>query len=92
MDTKSGISVAPLNEDETARFAYLMTEDMSDRFLRNAIETGCNRLDFAKVAANITEDRYSAGSTAARAVVYILLTHGHEAAENFVKDLEHHEN
>lgn len=43
------------------------------------------------VAANIAEDRYSAGSTAAKVTISILLKHGLKAAQNFAADLEHHE-
>lgn len=50
-----------------------------------------DRRSFARVAANIAEDRHSAGSTAARCTIAILLRHGLRAANDFADDLEHHE-
>ena len=85
------LAVTPLGVDETGDFAETLIDDMSDRHLRNMLRDARDRRGLAMVAANITEDRYGAGSTAARAVLYVLLTHGHEAAKAFVADLEHHE-
>ena len=59
--------------------------------ITDRLREGKTRRDFAMVAANITEDRYSAGSTAARATLIVLLKHGMKAAKDFVADLEHHE-
>lgn len=60
--------------------------------IADRLREGTTRRDFAMVAANITQDRYSAGSSAARATLIILLRHGLEAAKEFLDDLGHHEN
>ena len=73
------------------RLESLLGDMAIEQFIRERIETGKERKDFAMVAANIARDRYSAGSTAAAAVLYIAAHHGIEAAINFVRDLEHHE-
>lgn len=54
-------------------------------------DTGKDRRARAMVAANIADDRYHAGSTAAKAAVFILIEHGWEAVKWFIDDLEHHE-
>jgi hypothetical protein len=76
---------------EAVAAAESLLEGISDQFIEERISDGKTRRDFAIAAANITEDRYSAGSTAARAALAILLMHGLEAAREFVSDLEHHE-
>lgn len=68
-----------------------LIEDMRDHDIWRSLLSGKNRRDFAGVAAMIAADRYAAGSSAARAAVYILITHGIQAARDFAADLEHHE-
>jgi hypothetical protein len=66
-------------------------EDVKDREMRKVLDKATDRKGFAYAAMNIPQDRYSAGSNAARVAIYIMLKCGTEAALNFVKDLEHHE-
>lgn len=68
-----------------------LIDDWSDSFLRDRLRSAKDRGGRASVAAAITEDRYGAGSAAARAALFILGTHGWQAALDFVADLEHHE-
>ena len=49
------------------------------------------RRDYARIAMRIAEDRYSAGSSAVRVALIILLRHGVQAAIDFMADLRHHE-
>lgn len=79
-----------IGDDHAAEVAENLLDNF-DRFLVDRLREGKDRRDFAMVAANITEDRYSAGSTAARATLIILLQHGLQAAQEFMADLEHHE-
>lgn len=71
--------------------AEKIIDQIGDGWLREQLRCGVVRRDFAKVAANIAEDRYGAGSTAARSALAIHLMHGLEMAEAFAADLEHHE-
>lgn len=62
-----------------------------DREFRKMFRDATDRRLLARIAMNITRDRYGAGSTGARFAVVILLMFGAKAAEDFVSDLEHHE-
>lgn len=66
--------------------------DGLDRFLlQGQFRGSTTRREFAMVAGNIAQDRYSAGSTAARGTLIILLRHGLQAAKDFMADLAHYE-
>lgn len=73
------------------RVAWDHIDNLGDQFLRERMHAGKARHDFAIVAANIAEDRYRAGSQAARCAIAILLLHGAKAAGDFVDDLAFHE-
>lgn len=64
---------------------------INDQFIRERIDEGSTEKDYAIAAMNITEDRYSAGSTAAICTIIIMLRHGVEMAVSFAENLEHHE-
>lgn len=68
-----------------------LIEDHLDDFLCERLREGSSRAAFAIVAMNIAEDRYSAGTQAAAAVLYIREKHGDELAAKFIADLEHHQ-
>lgn len=95
-DPNVGTYLDRLNEasDETDRLADAAEGEASThlgRFALDLLNEAEDRKGFARLAGNIAEDRYSAGSTAARATIYILLHHGYQAAVDFAADLEHHE-
>ena len=71
--------------------AERLLDDMSDRFLRGLVAEAKDRLGFARVAAAISQDRYGAGSTAARVAIYVMLVYGYQMAVDFMDDLGHHE-
>lgn len=62
-----------------------------DSWLRDRIREAKGRKDFASISCTVASDRYSAGSTAARIALFVLLNHGPDAALDFIADLEHHE-
>jgi hypothetical protein len=66
-------------------------ENVNDSMIRDLMIKATDRRGFARVAANNAEDRYGAGSTAARCAIAILLRHGIKVATDFADDLEHHE-
>lgn len=79
-----------MDRAEADNIADRLEDDMG-RPTRDIFRVAKDRLGFAGVAMNIAEDRYSAGSTAARATLIIALRHGIGAAEDFMADLAHHE-
>jgi hypothetical protein len=81
---------------ETLEQAEMLADEIMDDmnshgFIRQLMAEAKDRRGFARVAANIAEDRYGAGSNAARCTIVIMLRHGLEMAKAFVEDLEHHE-
>ena len=79
------------NTQDALDRAETLLDDMSDHYLAGKVRDAKSRADLGMVAANITEDRYSAGSTAARCVLVIIDLYGYEAAKCFMDDLDHHE-
>lgn len=72
----------------------VLADDLIDdagRDISQMMREAKDRRGYARVAANIAEDRYGAGSAAARCAVAIFLKHGIVVARNFIADLEHHE-
>lgn len=80
-----------MTDEELKAAADDLMDDQPDHDLRSRIRDATSRGGFASVAANIAYDRYSAGSTAARAAIYIFAHYGFQAAKDFVADLQHHE-
>lgn len=80
-----------IGDDHAVEEAEKLVEGINDSMIEDHFGTKKTRHDFAIAAANIARDRYSAGSTSARAALAIFLTHGLLAAKDFVADLEHHE-
>lgn len=76
---------------EAIRKADDMIDGLGDNHLRKLVRDGKTRRDFGVIAANIAEDRHGAGSSAALVAIYVLLTYGVQAAEDFVADMWHHE-
>lgn len=73
---------------EDIRLADDLADELHDR---TDVRAAKSRHDFARLAANISEDRYSAGSQAALVTLICYLRFGYAAAYNFTKDLQHHE-
>lgn len=80
-----------ISRERAERKAVELLGDMNHGMIRDMMLEAKDRKDYARVAANITEDRYGASSTAAMCAIVILLQHGVEMATDFVKDLEYHE-
>jgi hypothetical protein len=80
-----------IGDDVAIAVAERLLDGINDNVIEDPIRRGKTRREFAAAAMNIPEDRYSAGSTGARAALAILLLHGLKAAEEFVADIEHHE-
>ena len=72
-------------------FVDTLTESLSGREDQRELESAKSRREFARIAMKLAGDRYSAGSHAATAALVATLKFGFKAAENFVKDLHHHE-
>lgn len=64
---------------------------IDDRDTRKLFDGEYDRRKFGRAAMQITEDRYSAGSTAAEVTIAIAGRFGVQAAINFAEDLSHHE-
>jgi hypothetical protein len=80
--------------EETRQLADRFEEDFGsnlDPETREAISSNYDRRKLGRIAALIAEDRFNAGSTAARVALLAYLLQGEEAALNFVRDLEFHE-
>lgn len=80
--------------EQTEEQAIQTAEELIDNMNsldRQEMRKAATRHDRARIASNIAQDRYSAGSTAARCTIAILLRDGVEAAIDFANDLEHHE-
>lgn len=79
-----------MTEDQANQHAEAIIDDMNS-LDRQAMRTATTRGERSRIASAITQDRYNAGSTAAKHTIAILLRDGIEAAEHFAADLEHHE-
>lgn len=77
--------------EQVDRVAGELEDGISDSYQLDQLRKATTRRDFAVIAANVVEDRYEAGSTAARLALIIALRHGIKAATDFVDDLAHHE-
>lgn len=88
---RAAIDFVKEHPERDAPCADTVMDDVGDSMIRDMMRKATTRRDFAGVAMNIAEDRYSAGSTAARCAIAILIRHGITAAVDFAKDLEHHE-
>jgi hypothetical protein len=81
-----------LQSEEATEKAESILDDMPRfGFIRDLMIKAKTRSEFGGVAANIAEDRYSAGSSAAQCCIVIMLRHGVDAALDFAKDLGYHE-
>lgn len=81
-----------LTADDRVRIAEYLVDNMGrGHQVRFEFRNRSTRRDYAYYAMQVAEDRYSAGSDAARATIVILLKHGVQAAIDFMKDIAHHE-
>ena len=80
-----------LHDEDASRIADDLEDAIADSYQRDQLRKATTRRDFAVIAMNVVEDRYGAGSTAARLALIIALRHGVEMARDFIADLDHHE-
>ena len=79
------------DKDQDKDKAEQLLDNLNDQFLQGLVADAKDSSGFTRVAANIAQDRYSAGSSAARITIYIMLVHGYQMAVDFMNDLDHNE-
>lgn len=80
-----------LTEEQAIQTAETIIDELPWPLLKSWMIDASTRSLRGRIAANIAEDRYGAGSTASKCTIAILLRDGVEAAIDFANDLEHHE-
>jgi hypothetical protein len=86
-----GNSIGDRDAHSDATYAHTLRIERTNGVVNHLLFTAKDRRDFAGVAYEIAKDRYGAGSAAAAAGAFILLTKGRKAFEEFLADLAHHE-